>query len=123
MTSGDPVPLDERSWRALVAGTRALLREVARDGDTITYAQLRARLDVALPRRGRHDLAALLRAVSIAEEREGRGLLSAVVVGPSGRPGTGWFRLAADMRRDVADREAAWHQERERLRDALSLSG
>ena len=123
MTPGDPTPLDELPWLALVAGTRALLRQVACDGGTITYAQLRARLDVALPRRGGQDLAALLRAVSIAEEREGRGLLSAVVVGPSGRPGSGWFRLAADAGRYMADRDAAWQGERERLRDALPPSG
>ena len=95
--------------------TRALLVEVAGRGATVTYAEVRRSVGGDLPHRGDHDLAALLRAVSLAEEEAGRGLVSAVVVGPSGRPGAGWFRLAAERGRDVADREAAWHAERRRL--------
>lgn len=105
----------QAAWEALLERTRSILGEVARAGATVTYAELRERLDVAVPHRGPRDLAALLRAASLAEERAGRGLVSAVVVGPSGRPGTGWFRLAAEAGRDVADRDEAWRRERMRL--------
>lgn len=102
-------------WSALVERTRSILRDVAGAGATVTYAELRDRLGAPVPHRGPRDLAALLRAASLAEERAGRGLVSAVVVGPSGRPGAGWFRLAAEAGRDVGDREEAWRRERTRL--------
>jgi hypothetical protein len=102
-------------WSALVERTRSILLEVARAGGTVTYGQLRQRLGVELPHRGPGDLAALLGAASLAEERAGRGLVSVVVVGPSGRPGAGWFRLAAEEGRDVSDKEESWQRERQRL--------
>ena len=106
---------DEAGWSELVGRTRTILRAVADRGATITYAELRQRLGGAVPHRGPRDLAAVLRAASLAEEREGRGLVSAVVVGASGRPGAGWFRLAAEAGRDVGSEEDAWRRERARL--------
>ena len=106
---------EEDRWSALVERTRSILVEVARAGATLTYAELRDRLGAPVPHRGPGDLAALLRAASLAEERGGRGLVSAVVVGPSGRPGAGWFRLAAEAGRDVGDRDGVWRRERARL--------
>lgn len=90
----------------------ALLREIAAAGETITYEALRERLGLE------GNLVPLLRSVSITEDEAGRGLLSAVVVqSSSGRPGAGWFRLAADRGRDVSDEEAAWQAERAMLAD------
>jgi hypothetical protein len=87
-----------------------LLRELATAGRTITYEELRERLGLE------GDLVPVLRAVSIAEDEAGRGLLSAVVVqAQSGRPGAGWFRLAAERGRDVSDEDAAWQAERRLL--------
>ena len=110
-----PGPGDDQAWAALVDRTRSVLRGIAGDGRTITYDELRGRLGADIPHRGAGDLAALLRAASLAEDAEGRGLVSAVVVGPSGRPGRGWFRLAAGAGRAVADPERAWQAERARL--------
>lgn len=112
---GGPAPGDDDGWSALVERTRSILRQVAEAGDTITYGQLRERLGVVVPHRGPRDLAALLRSAALAEEREGRGLVSAVVVGASGLPGAGWFRLAAEVGRDVGDEQEAWRRERTRL--------
>ena len=106
---------DERRWTELVARTTAVLTAVAAARATVTYAELRDRLDAPLPERGDHDLAALLRAVSTASDRAGLGLLSAVVVNASGRPGDGWFRLAAAHGRDVGDPDPAWRAELERV--------
>lgn len=97
-----------------------LLRPVAAAGSTVTYGRLRELLGPSEVdgREGRPDLAALLRLVSLAEEEAGAGLLSAVVVRSSGRPGGGWYRLAGEVGRDVSDAEAAWSAERRRLQDA-----
>ena len=89
---------------------RDRLIEVAGRGATVTYEQLRADLGVS------GDLVPALRALSEAEDDAGRGLLTAVVVrADTGRPGAGWFRLAAERGRDVADAETAWQVERARL--------
>jgi len=92
---------------------RDRLVEIAAAGGTITYDALRRELDLE------GDIVPALRALSVAEDEAGRGLLTAVVVRPdTGRPGDGWFRLAAERGRDVRDREAAWQAERARLRSA-----
>ena len=83
---------------------------VAARGETITYEQLRDELDL------RGDLVPVLRGLSEAEDDAGRGLLTAVVVrADTGRPGQGWFRLAAGLGRDIADADRAWRNERARL--------
>lgn len=104
----------------LVRRTVELLRPVAAAGTTITYRQLSEQLgpDAVDGAEGRPDLVAVLREASLSEEASGRGLLSAVVVRPSGRPGGGWYRLAEQVGRDVSDPEAAWAAERRRLRAA-----
>jgi hypothetical protein len=89
---------------------RELLVEVAARGGTITYEQLRTELGLS------GDLVPELRALSVAEDDAGRGLLTAVVVRrDTGRPGEGWFRLASQRGRDVADRDGVWRAERTRL--------
>lgn len=101
----------------------AVLEEVARARETITYEGLLSRLadrDPALAAAAREDLAALLRRVSIAEDDAGRGLLTAVVVREgSGLPGGGWFRLAAARGRD-GEPESVWRDELTRVWDAHS---
>jgi hypothetical protein len=87
----------------------ATLRACAAAQRTITYSALRDRLDF------HGDLVPLLRAVSVEEDRAGRGLLSALVVTDEGRPGAGWFRLAAEHGRDAEDPERCWRRERDRL--------
>lgn len=90
---------------------RDLLVAVAARGDTITYDELRTELGLT------GDVVPALRALSEVEDDAGRGLLTAVVVrADTGRPGAGWFRLAAERGRDVSDPDAAWRAERDRLR-------
>lgn len=89
---------------------RDRLVEVAARGETITYDELRRAVGLE------GDLVPMLRALSVAEDDAGRGLLTAVVVrSDSGLPGDGWFRLAEDRGRDASDRVAMWHAERVRL--------
>ena len=95
-----------------VLSLRALLAEVAARGRTISYEEVRSELGLT------GDIVPLLRQVSVDEDEAGRGLLSAVVVRrDTGRPGAGWYRLAADRGRDVADRDQTWLTERARLRE------
>ena len=91
---------------------RDRLIEIAARGDTITYAELRRELDLS------GDLVPVLRALAVAEDDAGRGLLTAVVVRPdSGLPGDGWFRLAEQRGRSGSDLVAMWNDERARLRE------
>ena len=101
-----------------------LLAEVARAGDTITYAELLEAIEARDPdlrERAEADLASVLRAVSVAADEAGQGLLTAVVVrSGSGLPGGGFFELAAERGRDVADRPTAWRRELSRVHQAAA---
>jgi len=90
---------------------RDLLVGIAARGETITYQALREELQLE------GDLVPGLRHLAESEDDAGRGLLTAVVVrADTGRPGTGWFRLAAARGRDVTDADRAWRSERSFLR-------
>jgi hypothetical protein len=103
---------------------RSVLTAVATADGTISYEDLLdaiGRQDPGLRDRAETDLAPVLRAVSVAEDEAGRGLLTAVVVRPgSGLPGGGFFALAAERGRDVTDRQVAWHHELARVHRAHS---
>ncbi|HEX2849946.1 MAG TPA: hypothetical protein VHN98_05315 [Acidimicrobiales bacterium] len=106
---------------------RAVLTDEARARRTITYEALLERLepslrdealrdealrDEALRDEARRDLARVLRAVSTAEDDAGRGLLSAIVVrADTGRPGRGFFRLAAELGRVTTGHDTAASRE------------
>ena len=90
---------------------RDRLVDVAARGATITYDDLRRDLGFE------GDLVPVLRALSVAEDEAGRGLLTAVVVrSDTGRPGAGWFRLAEERGRRSDGPDAMWNDERELLR-------
>jgi hypothetical protein len=114
------VGVDDDRWAEVLQDIRQVLTAVASARSTITYDALHARLGGDVPSRGERDLAAALRAVSIAADEAGEGLLSAVVVRQSGRPGGGWFRLAEQRGRDVSDESQAWRAEVERVWRAFS---
>ena len=111
----------------LESTVRTILAEVAARGATITYEGLLDVLEARDPQLAQQaavDLAPVLRAVSVAEDEAGRGLLTAVVVRESsGLPGGGFFRLAEDRGRVVADRESAWSAELERVHAVHSVRG
>lgn len=112
--------MDDHRWADVLKRIRHVLVAVAAERSTITYGALRTRIDCDVPDRGERDLAAALRAVAIAADDNGEGLLSAVVVRRSGLPGSGWFRLAQRRGRDIADRERVWRTEVERVWAAFS---
>jgi hypothetical protein len=112
---------DDR-WTEVLEDIRQVLATVAAERSTITYDALHARVGADVPSRGERDLAAALRTVSIAADEAGEGLLSAVVVRRSGRPGGGWFRLAEQRGRDVSNGDQAWRAEVERVWRAFSAA-
>ena len=108
--------------------------------DTTTYVHVLAELvraaqyrglttyqDIAvimgLPLKGSHmgaQTGHILGEISEDEVRAGRPMLSAVAVGVSGRPGTGFYELARTLRRFTGNVEEAtfWEREREAVYDA-----
>jgi hypothetical protein len=93
----------------------SILAPVAAAGATITYREFASAWGGRLEETY-EELAALLRDVSESEDRAGRGMLGAVVVGAySGIPGRGFFSLARYLGREGTN-EAIWRRERELLR-------
>jgi len=107
------MPRESIDWQRTKDGAREAMIGVARRGVTITYSELLAAIGHP---DGLDDLARLLREISLEEDAAGRGLLTAVVVrSASGLPGNGFFQLAVQQGRDIADRESCWRAEHERL--------
>lgn len=101
-----------------------MIARAALDG-TISYSELMAqvtaiRLDANDPR-----IAAFLDEIAVAEDKAGRGLLTAVVVYKTGTrmPGPGFFELALSRGRDISDATACWLQELRRLNDYWRAQG
>ena len=103
----------------MAATIRDVLVATARAAGTLTYDELLAQLPDGDREAASGNLAPLLRSISIEEDEEERGLLTALVVNErDGLPGVGWFRLASDRGRNVSDRMRAWREEVERVHDA-----
>lgn len=102
-----------------VHAVRDVLIGAAGEQRLVTYDSLVAEVAPAgegLAEMLRSRMADVLRAVSIESDQAGRGLLTAIVVrDDTGRPGRGFFRLAADRGRDVADEHVAWVAEVDRV--------
>jgi hypothetical protein len=106
-------------------GTTDYARVLAELVRAAEYRGLTTYQDIAvvlgLPIQGEHlakDIGYLLGEISEDEVSHGRPMLSAVVVGFSGRPGSGFFSLARSLGRltgPQADEEPFWRQEVQRL--------
>lgn len=107
--------MDAADREALIETVTGILGAVAEERATITYQDLLARLARELPADGPLSLPVLLREISTREHEQGRPLLSAVVVRPSGVPGGGFFRLAGELGRTGSDRRSVWADEVSRV--------
>ena len=105
---------------AVSTALRDAIIAAARAERTLTYAQLLDAVDDTTRHAARDDLASYLRAISVAEDEQQRGLLTAIVVRDDGMPGAGWFKLAAARGRDVDGRDPAemWRAEVRAVFDA-----
>ena len=103
------------AWDAARSEMREVLVRQARLGRPIAYSELVTR--VASLRLDYHDplLNQMLGEISESEDREGRGMLTVLVVYKDGemRPGPGFFELAKQLGRDTSDLLACWVREYE----------
>src|SRR5206468_1766433 len=92
---------------------KQLLIQYARKGKTIFYSDFGRRIGI---HHRNHSLWKLLEQISLEEEREGRGLLSALVVNKgTGRASLGFLAPAKAAGRDISDLDKCWREERDRL--------
>lgn len=91
-------------------GIHELLREVAREGRTVHYAEVGALLDLRMANpRHRALLGLILDDIDRHEASAGRPLLAAVVVRKDlGRPGRGFFACARALGHAPEDERAFW---------------
>lgn len=98
---------------------REVLSEVARTRDLIAYVDLVKRISAVRYHQRSPELHELLGEISKEEHAAGRALLSAVVVTrDTKRPGAGFFQLAKELGRTVADEKTFWSDELERVYEA-----
>lgn len=99
--------------QTLLAALEAALREQARQGRTIGYLALAARLQLAGPYRI-HRITQALEVLVRRDHAAGRPLLAALAVGRSGIPGRGFFQLLQALGRyqgeDQGPEAQACHQ-------------
>jgi hypothetical protein len=113
--------LTDAQRAALKTEIRVILVAVARAEEVITYHELTARLPSVPLAPDAPALAPILREISVAEDKAGRGLLTAVVVLKGrGLPGKGFFDLARRRDRDTSDPKACWLAECRRVYAAWS---
>jgi hypothetical protein len=88
----------------------------------ITYSDLATKIKAIRFEPDSHIFHELLGQISKAEDAEGRGMLSVVVVHKAGdkrgQPGDGFFKLARELDRSVRDPIKFWATELERVRTA-----
>lgn len=113
--SGSDYGISQPDWDAAKLEARDVMIAVARRKSLIFYSDLVGKITtVAFDY---HDvrLNGLLEDVSIDEDEQGRGMLSAVVVYKTGeakgQPGPGFFELAAKLGRRTGDKERCWSEE------------
>ncbi len=112
-------PLDD--WLAAKAEAKALLRECAAERRTVTYGELCDSLHaIRLFPRSRALLGMLHDVCSEEDAERGVMLASLVVSKATGMPGEGYFAFAAQLGRDISDREAYWRSEVERIYSAYA---
>lgn len=103
-------------WRSAVAEAKALLRERARARGTVTYGELCDSVRSVRMFPASRALLGMLHDVCSEEDAERGVMLASLVVSKAtGMPGDGYFTFAAQLGRDVSDREAFWRAEVERI--------
>jgi hypothetical protein len=104
-------------WNDIRAEMRAIMIEVAKSGQTITYSELCALLKTAYLHYHSPLLTQLLIEIGSAEARAGRPVLPAVVVGKqSGMPGAGYFKVdSAGEDSEITDPKARWEADLQRV--------
>lgn len=109
-----------QQWEAGREEIRRTLIARAREGRTISYSELISQVHTVRLSPDASALAAMLGEISEAEDAQGRGMLSVLVVHRDGdmRPGLGFFELARKLGRDTSDTDRFWLEELKRVTDS-----
>lgn len=104
------------AWEAAKQQANAFIQQRARECGTLTYAELcREVTAITLRPRSWAIMGFLNEICTEADAKHGIMLATLVVRADTGLPGDGYFRHAERLGRDVADREAYWRSEAERV--------
>lgn len=98
-------------WDETKEMARGILQaRAARPSPTISYSELGTQLRPIAFEPDSKAFHQMLGEISSEEDDAGRGMLSVLVVHKDGdmRPGPGFFSLAADRGRDIADQDRVW---------------
>jgi hypothetical protein len=113
----------QSDWDAAKREAHTAMVAAARStSGTITYSDLATKITAIRFEPDARMFHSLLGQISEAENEQGRGMLSVVVVQKTGenqgQPGEGFFRLARELGRDVRNRLKFWTTEFELVRAA-----
>ncbi len=108
----------EAEWRAIKAEIREILIGMAKLGRPITYSELAMQITTAYVHHRAPGFHSILRELCVDELDAGRPTLGVLVVKKqTGRCGNGFYRFASARGVDVADPEAYWQSEYDRVCD------
>lgn len=114
MTKSD---IKKEIWKRARQEMKDAIIEQAKKRSLISYSELlnkvtSLQLDIELVDQ-RNIMAEMLGEISLAEDKAGRGMLSALVTHKSGdmEPGQGFFDYAKVLDKDVSDKIKFWSQE------------
>ncbi len=109
----------EQQWEVGKSEMFEIVKGVAKLKGTITYGDLAQKLTTIKLQPHDYAMHVMLGEISGEEDKNGRGMLSAVVVNKeTGKPGKGFFQYASELRRDVRDEETFWIQEISQVYDS-----
>ena len=113
-------------WENVKQEMRSAIVQRAKQRDKISYSELLETVTVLPLDLDRVDhrniMAEMLGEISLAEDKAGRGMLSALVVHKTGdrEPGQGFFEYAEVLGKDISDRLAFWVVEMNKVHDYWS---
>lgn len=117
-----PYGLTDAEWINAKEEIRNVLVRVAGTKNTIFYSDLVDEILAVQLEPDSHALAHLLGEISTEESEAGRGMLSVIVVRKGEQmPGPGFFKLAQELGRKVADKEMCWVAELQRVYSAHAV--
>lgn len=109
--------IDTALWERLKQEMQNAIIEKAKTRSMVTYSELVNKLtSLQLDTKQAHHrdiLAKMLGEISIAEDKAGRGMLSALVIHKAGdmEPGQGFFECAKSLNKSIPDKTKFWIQQ------------
>lgn len=115
------VPIEK--WNATKEEIRQILITKAKERSFITYSDLVREIKTMKLTPDSILLFNMLGEISEEEDKNGRGMLSVIVVHKYGdmQPGKGFYNLAKKLGRDVSDKMACWVEEFKKVHGYWSL--